>query len=40
MDRVAMTFVKIEVEYKESKANGTAGGSIKGGWDVKRTKAL
>jgi type VI secretion system secreted protein Hcp len=34
-ERVALNFSKIEIGYKEQKPDGTLGGEIKGGWDVK-----
>ena len=37
-DQVSLNFSKIEVEYKEQKADGTLGGSVKGGWDMKQNK--
>jgi type VI secretion system secreted protein Hcp len=30
---------KIEIEYKEQKADGTLGGAVKGGWDISQNKA-
>jgi len=39
-EQVSLNFTKIEFEYKEQKADGTLGGSIKGGWNQKlNTKA-
>jgi type VI secretion system secreted protein Hcp len=35
-DQVSLNFSKIEFEYKEQKADGTLGGSVKAGWDVKK----
>jgi type VI secretion system secreted protein Hcp len=40
VDQVSLNFAKIEVEYKQLKADGTLGGSIKVGWDVKQNKAF
>jgi type VI secretion system secreted protein Hcp len=40
LDSVSLNFSKIQVEYKEQKASGKAGGSIKVGWDVKQGKQL
>jgi type VI secretion system secreted protein Hcp len=38
-DAVSLSFAKIEVEYKEQKADGSLGASTKVGWDVtKNTK--
>jgi type VI secretion system secreted protein Hcp len=39
-DQIALNFTKIEFEYKEQKADGTLGGAIKAGWDVKTNKAV
>jgi type VI secretion system secreted protein Hcp len=38
LDSVSLNFSKIEVEYKQLKADGTLAGSIKAGWDVKQNK--
>jgi len=35
-DQVSLNFAKIEAEYKEQKADGTLGGSIKAGYDLKK----
>jgi type VI secretion system secreted protein Hcp len=35
-DQFSFNFSKIEVEYKEQKADGNLGGAIKAGWDVKK----
>ena len=40
MDQVSLNFAKIEVEYKEQKADGTLGGSIKAGYDLKQMKEV
>jgi type VI secretion system secreted protein Hcp len=40
LDSVSCNFSKIEVEYKQVKADGTFAGSIKAGWDVKQNKQL
>ena len=34
-DQIALNYAKIEFEYKEQKPDGTLGGAIKAGWDVK-----
>jgi type VI secretion system secreted protein Hcp len=39
-DSVSLNFSKIQVEYKEQKADGSLGASIKAGWDVKQNKKL
>ena len=39
-DQVSLNFAKIEVDYKEQKADGTLGGSTKAGWDVKQNKKV
>ncbi len=38
MDQISLNFSKIEIEYKEQKADGTLGGSVKANWDVKQNK--
>jgi type VI secretion system secreted protein Hcp len=40
MDSVSLSFSKIQMEYKEQKADGSLGASIKAGWDVKKNKAF
>jgi type VI secretion system secreted protein Hcp len=40
LDQVSLAYAKIEVEYREQKANGTLGAAIKAGWDVKSNKKL
>jgi len=37
-DQFDLNFGKIEIEYKEQKSDGTLGGSVKGGWDIKARK--
>ncbi len=37
-DQISLNFAKIEFEYKEQKADGTLGGAVKAGWDVKANK--
>ncbi|HMT09130.1 MAG TPA: type VI secretion system tube protein Hcp [Pyrinomonadaceae bacterium] len=39
-DQISLNFAKIEVEYKEQKPDGTLGGAIKAGYDVKANKAV
>lgn len=39
VDEIALNFGKIEVEYKEQKADGSLGGIIKTGYDLKQNKA-
>lgn len=39
-DQVSLNFSKIEVEYKEQKPDGTLGGAVKAGWDVKANKGV
>jgi type VI secretion system secreted protein Hcp len=39
-DSVSLNFAKIQVEYKEQKADGSLGASIKVGWDRKTNKKL
>ncbi|MDP2604624.1 MAG: type VI secretion system tube protein Hcp [Deltaproteobacteria bacterium] len=35
-DQISFNFSKIEVEYKEQKADGTLGGTVKSGYDLKK----
>ena len=37
VDEVSLNFAKIEVEYKEQNADGTLGGAVKVGYDLKQT---
>ncbi len=39
-DQISLDFAKIEVEYKEQKADGTLGGAVKAGYDLKANKAV
>ncbi len=39
-DVFKLNFSKVEHQYKEQKADGTLGGSVKAGWDVKANKAV
>jgi type VI secretion system secreted protein Hcp len=40
MEQVILNFSRIEKEYKEQKADGTLGGTVKVGWDVKLNKKV
>lgn len=40
IDQFSLGFAKIEYEYKEQKADGTLGGSVKAGWDLKQNKKV
>jgi len=35
-DQISFNFAKVEVEYKEQKADGSMGGTIKAGYDLKK----
>lgn len=39
-EQVSFNYSKMEVEYKEQKADGTLGGGVKAGWDLKQNKAV
>ena len=39
-DSVGLSFGKIQVEYKEQKADGSLGNAVKVGWDRKANKQL
>lgn len=40
VDSVGLDFARIEVEYRATKPDGSPGGSVKFGWDVKRNKPV
>ncbi len=37
-DQISLNFAKIQIEYKEQKADGTLGGAIPAGYDLKANK--
>ena len=39
-DQISLNFAKIEIEYKEQKPDGTLGGAVKAGYDLKANKAV
>lgn len=39
-DQISINFAKIEFEYKEQKPDGSLGGTVKAGYDVKANKKL
>ena len=39
-DQISLNYAKIEVEYKEQKADGTLGGAVKAGYDLKANKQV
>jgi len=39
-DQVSLNFAKVEIEYKEQKADGTLAGAVKAGYDVKANKKV
>jgi len=39
LDQFSLNYAKIEVDYKEQKADGSLGGSIKAGYDLKAAKS-
>ncbi|HEY4360168.1 MAG TPA: type VI secretion system tube protein Hcp [Bryobacteraceae bacterium] len=39
-DQISLNYSKMEVEYKEQKADGTLAGPIKAGWDLKLNKKV
>jgi type VI secretion system secreted protein Hcp len=39
-DQISFNFAKVEIEYKEQKVDGTLGGTVKAGYDVKANKAV
>jgi len=40
LDQISLNFAKIEFEYKEQKADGTLGGAVKAGYDLKANKQV
>jgi len=40
LDSISLNFAKIEFDYKEQKADGSLGGSVKTGWDLKANKKV
>ncbi len=40
VDQISLNFAKIEYEYKEQKPDGTLGGAIKAGYDLKTNKKV
>lgn len=40
VEQVSLNFAKIEKEYKEQKSDGTLGGAINAGWDLKQNKKV
>lgn len=38
MESVSLNFAKIEFEYKEQKTDGSMGGAITAGWDLKKNQ--
>lgn len=40
LDQISLNFTKIEMEYKEQKQDGTLGGGIKAGYNIKENKAV
>jgi type VI secretion system secreted protein Hcp len=40
MDQVSLNYSKIEFEYKEQKPDGSLGGAIKAGYDLKANKKV
>jgi type VI secretion system secreted protein Hcp len=39
-DQISLNFAKIEVDYKEQKPDGSLGGTVKAGWDVRANKKI
>ena len=39
-DQISINFAKVEIEYKEQKADGSLGSPVKAGWDVKTNKKI
>lgn len=39
-DQISLNYSKIEFEYKEQKPDGTLGGTVKAGYDIKQNKQV
>jgi type VI secretion system secreted protein Hcp len=39
-EQISINFAKLEIEYKEQKADGTLGGTVKTGYDIKQNKKV
>lgn len=40
MDQISLNYSKIEYEYKEQKPDGTLGGAVKAGYDLKKNEKI
>jgi len=40
VDQISFNFSKIQVQYKEQKSDGTLGGAVMAGWDLKQNKKV
>jgi type VI secretion system secreted protein Hcp len=40
MDQFSLNYAKMEFAYKEQKADGTLGGAVNTGWDLKANKKV
>jgi len=40
MDQISLNFSKIQTQYQEQKGDGTLGGAVQAGWDVKQNKKI
>ena len=40
MDQISLNFAKIEIEYKEQKADGSPGAAVPAGYNLKENKAV
>jgi type VI secretion system secreted protein Hcp len=39
-EQVSLNYTKMEVEYKEQKPDGSLGGAVKAGWDLKKNQKV
>jgi type VI secretion system secreted protein Hcp len=39
-EQISLGYAKIEIKYKEQKPDGTLGGEVVGGWDLKTNKKV
>jgi type VI secretion system secreted protein Hcp len=40
IDQISLNFSKVQLEYREQKSDGTLGGAIKAGWDLKKNQKV
>ena len=40
VEQISLNYTKIEIEYKEQKADGSLGGAVTAGWDLKKNSKV